>query len=79
MEVFIYCLIAVCAASAVFAAVFCIRKRTLAKKAEQKRIKDEETVAAIIAAVAIFTERPASDFRVISFKKTNKFKAWNSR
>ena len=49
------------------------------KKKRKKMVEKQRLVAAISCAISIYTDKPVSDFRVVSFKKTNKFKAWNSR
>ena len=46
---------------------------------ETEAANEEELVAAITAAVAVYTEQPVGSFRVVSFKKTSAIPAWNKK
>jgi len=49
------------------------------KKRAKKKSEEEKLIAAIACAISVYTEKPTSDFRVVSFKKINRNKAWNLR
>ncbi len=42
------------------------------KTAAEQVPKEEETVAAIVAAISAYTDKPATSFRVVSFKKAKR-------
>lgn len=72
-----YILFALLFLIALIVAFIFVKKKRRKKRLINDKIKNEELVAAITAAVSVYTELPTSRFRVVSFKKINKFRAWN--